>query len=91
MYPEHEHCICNAAKVTMTEEEEIMVNESFQDLFKDKEIPSQYNKEQNLLTKDDGLSATKDTSKLIQWHYHLNHMSFNKLKVLAMLRIIPKI
>ena len=65
MYPKHEDFICNAAKITVTEEEGIMVKKSFQDLFNNKEIASRYNKEDDFPTKDDHLVATNGTSQLL--------------------------
>jgi hypothetical protein len=35
------------------------------------------------------LAATDDQSKLMQWHYHLGHLSFQKLKQLALNGKIP--
>jgi hypothetical protein len=36
------------------------------------------------------LVATDDQAKLMQWHYHLSHLSFQKLKQLALNGKIPK-
>ena len=35
------------------------------------------------------LAATDNQAKLMQWHYHLGHLSFPKLKVLAKNGKIP--
>jgi hypothetical protein len=36
------------------------------------------------------LAAADDQAKLMQWHYHLGHLSFQKLKQLALNGEIPK-
>ncbi len=40
--------------------------------------------------KDIQLAAANNQAKLMQWHYHLGHMSFPKLKQLALNGEIPK-
>jgi hypothetical protein len=39
---------------------------------------------------DAPLAATDDQAELMQWHYHLGHLSFQKLKQLALNGKIPK-
>ena len=68
----------------------MLVNETFKDLFNDKNFSQRYNKEQDLLSEDDRMTADKDSAKLLRWYYCLNHMSFEKLKLLAILGIISK-
>ncbi len=36
------------------------------------------------------LAATDDQAELMQWHYHLSHLSFQKLKQLTLNGEIPK-
>ncbi len=40
--------------------------------------------------KDSQLAAANDQAKLMRWHYHLGHLSFPKLKQLALNGEIPK-
>jgi hypothetical protein len=40
--------------------------------------------------KDVQLSAANKQAKLMQWHYHLGHLTFPKLKQLALNGKIPK-
>jgi len=39
---------------------------------------------------DDNLYAQSDQAELLRWHYRLNHISFKKLKLMAVLGIVPK-
>lgn len=39
---------------------------------------------------DDNFSAVEDTAELMPWHQRFNHLSFRKLKMLAMLGILPR-
>ena len=64
--PLEETCICAAAKHTITEEEEQLINENFQDLFENTSISKQYNAEQDLLTENDRLQATTDIAELLR-------------------------
>jgi hypothetical protein len=43
-------------------------------------------------TKDNNteVAATNDEAELMRWHYHLSHLSFPKLKQLALYSEIPK-
>ena len=36
------------------------------------------------------VSAATDLAELIRWHYRLGHLSYNKIKLLALLGIIPR-
>ncbi len=42
------------------------------------------------LDEDITLAAANDQAELMQWHYHLGHLSFQKLKQLALNGKIPK-
>ena len=57
--------VCNAEKQTMSEEDEIMINENFKDIFNDKTVPARHNKSHNLLTEDNILQAKDGVSELL--------------------------
>ena len=82
------NCVYWAAK--QTKEEEMLVDKTFQDLFRNKSFPQRYNKEQDLLFENDRLVANKENAELLRWHYWLNHMSFKKVKLLEVLGIVHK-
>ena len=62
---EEETCICNAARQTILEEDEIIINENFQELFNDKTVSSRHNKTQDLLSEDDRLQVNDGTFKIL--------------------------
>jgi hypothetical protein len=39
---------------------------------------------------EEHIAATTDRGELLRWHYRLGHLSFSKLKLMAVLNIIPR-
>jgi len=62
------------------------IDEQTMDFTQNKTVP------QPTVIEDDEaqVSATTDLAELIRWHYRLGHLSYNKIKLLALLGIIPR-
>eukprot|EP00957_Ditylum_brightwellii_P208119 15355942-Ditylum_brightwellii.AAC.2 len=39
---------------------------------------------------NEGLAAVNDQAELLQWHYHLGHLSFCKIHLLSLVGIFPR-
>jgi len=81
----HDTCVCY----------ETTTFNSDDDLYQDENLPFQtmesINEAASTVQADDfSPQANDDRSELLQWHYRLGHLSFPKLKTLALVSIIPK-
>eukprot|EP00957_Ditylum_brightwellii_P099706 7595428-Ditylum_brightwellii.AAC.1 len=41
------------------------------------------------IEEEEALAATTIQAEILQWHYHLGHLSFTKIRLLSLARIIP--